>query len=249
MRANKHVFWFSSLLFLISVLFVILSVIYTPCNQTLWTILQNVFISVGGGALLSMATSYVSFKRIEKQQLLRFSGEFIKVENLIKRLYNSFAWDFDSIKYTTIKEIPEEITDIEERLRIYGKNYEENSKIVEKFFSKIESITEYEYTTMHEILDDFCGLINSDPKVRKQMQIMMTELSKYNIVYSKLIKGYTLYRERQYDAYMFFYQVLVPMKDKLQKDGLDVLSDEHRMFVKLAKISKYLKKLYKDRNL
>lgn len=237
MRSNKICFWICiAVVFISIVLTCIFEWVSIECGKQIYTLLSNVAISLLGGAILAAATSAVSFENQRKQSIIRFCSDYIKQVNIINEITNWYNWNFDDIKYDTVRN---EITDCK------------NDKKVHDLFELLEKITNYDYDSMNIILDDYCDLfvINKKSKIRKQMRGMASLVFSYNVLYDeKLNKNYTLYKQYKRPEYVFFNNVVKKMRDKFTEVEIKKLFEAESDFLGTTKINNYLSAIHKGDN-
>lgn len=247
MRANKRIFWIGIFSGIISIIGI---VVFTLLNDfyklSVYDVFKNIFISLVGGAFLSAVTSWVSYKNIKFKCLIDFSSCYIVVLNKVKVLINLMNWHYKDIKYLEFDSLPNDLSDEEKtlQLQIYDK---ENKVYVSQIYNAIKEIAIYDYSRMHEILDDYTGLwlFNKNPKVRIQMKIMMDALYEYNILFKKSKLDYALYEQKTYDEYMFYIKVIQDYYKICKNDKIKNLNEEYSLYLKLSKINDYLNDIYK----
>ena len=119
MRSNKKLFWFSLFSGIVSigliVLFHWLSAKYIY-QKDIYTAIENVFISLVGGAFLSSVTALIGFYNTKRKYIVDFSSDYITVLNKIKCLHNVMNWHYDDIKYVDLNDSCLKLTDKQKKI-------------------------------------------------------------------------------------------------------------------------------------
>lgn len=248
MRSNKKMFWLSALSGIISIgliiLFYWLSIKFDE-QSDIYIAIENVFISLVGGAFLSLATALIGFYNTQRKYIVDFSSDYITILNNIKCLHNIMNWHYKDIKYVDYNDSELKLTNKQknEQQKIYNLD---NSKYIPMIYEAIKSIATYNYNRIHEILDDYTGLWiwHKNPQARVQMKIMIDEVYKYHILYKKCKLDYSLYEQGDYDNYLFYTKVITEYHKTCQEVTIEHLCEEHQIFLKITKINEYLKSIY-----
>ena len=232
MRANRTVFWISIGAAILSVIAIVVSVLlYNKYGCEIYDIIKNIFISLVGGALLSAATSFVSYSNTRKQYIIRFSSQYTSLVNIIKKLANWYNWNYKEINYQN---------NIKESI-----GYDEK---VQQFFDIQQKLYEYDFDKIYEVLDDFCELAYTKTPIQPFMKSMLNMINKYNVNYMKKEnESYTLYKQGTYNEYLLFENVIKSFYKLDINEGIAQLSNKQNEFLELTKINEYLKKIYKDK--
>lgn len=232
MRSNKTVFWISIGAAILSVIAIVVSVLlYNKYGCEIYDIIKNIFISLVGGALLSAATSFVSYSNTRKQYIIRFSSQYTSLVNIIKQLANWYNWNYKEINYQN---------NIKDSI-----GYDEK---VKQFFDVQQKLYEYDFDKIYEVLDDFCELTYTKTPIQPFMKSMLNMINKYNVNYMKKEnESYTLYKQGTYNEYLLFENVIKSFYKLDINKGIAQLSNKQNEFLELTKINEYLKKIYKDK--
>lgn len=228
MRTNRKIFWWSVCLFITSIIGII-------CFQCLfkkyplvncYDIFKNIFISLVGGAFLSMVTSYVSFHNTKKKYTIEYISEYTSVKNIIIELNNWFQWKCDDVN---------KIDNIESK------------ETISLFMSIVFRLKNYNYNKMYEILDDYCELTR-DNKIHEQMKLMMTLLNKFNLYYMEDDYRAELYKLNVYDEYIMFTYLVPKFLEIKNEYSISKLSNAKKDLIDMTNINEYLKNIYKKSN-
>lgn len=253
MRSNKKVFWISLFSGIISVglivLFYWLSTKYI-CQKDIYTAIENVFISLVGGAFLSAVTSAVGYIIIKRQHETDFASQYIKITNLIKDFGNWYVWDRKDIKYLEKKDIDkyEKENPNADSLKYKLDSDKENDKIIKKFADILENIKNFNYDEFYKITDDYCSFWfwKNQNKVFKKMANMISIVRKYDILTTEQNYGFGLYQSGVYPAYHVYKYILPIYANLYNKDATikDICKLEGE-FLELTKLNYRLSKVYK----
>lgn len=248
MRSTKKVFWASLITGIISIGLIILFHSLSSINSNqkdIYTAVENVFISLVGGAFLSSATAFIGFKNIKRKYIVDFSSDYLTIINKIKCLQNIINWHFNDIKYVQFSKSDSKL-DHEQKIE-QQKVYDiDNDRYVPMIYNSIKDVSAFNLNRMYEILDDYTGLwlFSKNPKARVQMKIMMDEVLKYHIANKQCKVDYALYEQKDYDNYLFYTKVISEYYKTCKEVSIKNLCDEHKIFLKVTKINDYLKSIY-----
>jgi len=255
MNTNKKVFWWSMVFFVVSIAGIVGFSIQPKDNETvklIFEIFKNIFISLVGGALISLVTSLVAFRQMKKQQEIKFYSEIKNLKELLKCLANLFVMDYSKIIYKLENE--EKLSE-EDRIEARKLIFDNSDIYVKKFVSVISAYKNYNYNEIYYILDDYCSLclFRRNNKIRKQMYRIMREINNHNVLYDKQMSiTMTLYEQGQVPEVAVYNDILTPMKSKI-KNNSDIVTkttDLLNAFMDMTKIDAYTKKLaVKDKDL
>lgn len=248
MRSNKKIFWISIFVGIVSIVLMILfhwlSIRYVN-QKDIYTAIENIFISLVGGAFLSSVTAFIGFYNTKRKFIVDFASNYVDILNNIKYLHNLMNWHYRDIKYLNCQDPKLQLTDDQkdEQQKIYDID---NNRYIPMIYNAIREIATYNYNRMHEILDDYTGLwiLNKNPKARFQMKIMMDEAYKYHILHKKCNIDYQLYEQKDYDNYLFYTKVITEYYKTCEEVTMEHLHEEYQMFLNITKINEYLKSIY-----
>lgn len=246
MNVNKKVFWWSLLFFCLSIIgIVIFNILYKnyPC-YSIFSIFLNIFISLVGGAMISLVTSSVSFYQLKKQYEIKFYSEISNIRNILKNLLNWFSWKYDEIKYNIKNESNIDNNDFNNVLDNIILN---NNNCVKEFANIITKYIQYDFNNIYYILDDYCSfrLFKRNNKIRIKMYEIMNEINKHNILYDeKMNLTFTLYKQGTYDEYILYENIIEKIKSKYYKtEAFSYMKKLNKEYLKLTKIDDYTQKL------
>ena len=253
MRSNKTIFWISFFAGVISigliVLFHFLGWKFSE-HQEIYTAVENVFISLVGGAFLSAVTSAVGFLTTKRQYETNFASLYIEITNLIKDFGNWYVWDRKDIKYLEKKDIDKyekENPDCDS-LKYKLDSDKENDKIIKRFANILESIKNFNYDEFYKITDDYCSFWfwKKQNKVFNKMTSMITAVRKYDILTTEQNYGFGLYQSGVYPAYHLYKYILPIYSNLYNKEATikDICKLEGE-FLELTKLNYRLSKVYK----
>ena len=107
MILNKKIFWISIFLSVVSLIIILVSSFFSGwiCN-----ILFNIFISIFSGAIISIATSLITFLNSKRNYCIRYYSLLMNLRNLLLPYINWFAFNYKDVDYEN--PINEEIEEI-----------------------------------------------------------------------------------------------------------------------------------------
>lgn len=252
MRSNKTIFWIS---FFTGVVSVALIVLFHWLGfkfgeqKEIYTAVENLFISLVGGAFLSAVTSAVGFLVIKRQHETNFASLYIEITNLIKDFGNWYVWDRKNIKYLEKKDIDkyEKENPDGDSLKYKLDSDKENDKIIKSFANILENIKNFNYDEFYKITDDYCSFWfwKSKNKVFNKMTNMVESVRKYDILTTDQNYGFSLYQSGVYPAYHLYKYVLPIYSNLYNKESTikDICKSESE-FLELTKLNYRLSKVY-----
>lgn len=181
----------------------------------------NIFISLVGGAFLSMANALVVFYTKRKEYIISFCNEYINLIYILLEISNWYQYcEVDLV-------LPDE----------------ETMKYVLRRF---EDISSYNYSTMLRIVDDYSSLGHSLSKTGLKLKEMMKTVENADYVsFSNNSIEFKLYGVHAYDVIYLYNCIIKPKCDELDilLNKMLILESE---LVKISKINDYLIRIHKD---
>ena len=253
MRNNKTIFWISFFTGVVSVALILLFY-WIGCKfseqKEIYTAVENVFISLVGGAFLSAVTSAVGFLMIRRQHETNFASLYIEVTNLIKDFGNWYVWDRKDIKYLEKKDIDKynKENPNADSLKYKLDSDKENDKIIKRFADILENIKNFNYDEFYKITDDYCSFWfwKNQNKVFKKMANMISIVRKYDILTTEQNYGFGLYQSGIYPGY-HIYKYILPIYSNLYNKEATIkeICKLEGEFLELTKLNYLLSKVYK----
>lgn len=235
MRINKRIFWWCVFIILASLGLIILCELLNDryCNDTLFSILTNIAISLLSGAIIGLITAYISYCMLRRQAIVKFYSDYKQQSQIIGKIANWYTFYFKGILYPAIRD--DKVDSL-------------NDKNVKKWFSYVQELENYDYDTMYEVLDDYCDLVktNQYSKVRKQLCNMARSIQSYNIRSSEEYKDYLAYANDMLDEKLLYERVISKQKELFSKRKIETLCEEGQALIHATKINKYLDRIYKN---
>ncbi len=253
MKSNKKIFWLSFFVGIISIFLIVLFHCLGfkfSCQKEIYSAVENVFISLVGGAFLSAFTSVVGFLTIKRQQETNFASLYVELTNLIKDFGNWYVWAGKDIKYLEKKDIDKlkKENPNEDFLQYKLDNDKENDKIISRFADILEMIKNFNYDEFYKITDDYCSfwLCKNKNKVFNKMKDMITITRKYDILTTDQNYAFGLYRSGIYPA-SYIYKHILPIYSNLFNNEATIkdICNLEVEFLKLTKLNYHLSKIYK----
>ena len=181
----------------------------------------NIFISLVGGAFLSMATALVAFCAKRKEHIITYCTEYKKIFDILLDVQN---W------YTHWSTYPQQ------------KPTDESIKYV---LQKFEDIHSYNNSKMWEVLDDYCSLDCRLSMAGNKMKEMMQTVEKVNYQYNADdSRKFSLYRVHTYDE-TYMYKHFIKAKISEISTLFLKLADLQAELLEITKINDYLIKINK----
>lgn len=243
MRSSKKIFWFSIIIFLLS-LFLILISSCLDSEENKWDILLNVFISLIGGAFLSAATAFISFMQTKKDYEIKFYSNVNSLNNILLKILNWYNWDYDKLRYGTT--IDTSKMTLEQAEQAHHMVFDGSDEKIKEFISLIVMYKEHNYDEMIYILDDYRGLFkNKGNKVKRIMIELRNELNNYNIDYHQsMINSYTLYEMGKIPEVAIYNDIVKPYlkETDIMNDKLNRLLEIRKTYLELTNLVEYTKK-------
>ncbi len=258
MRANKNVFWISIVAGIVSIVgIVVFSLLYSKYDLTIYSIFNNIFISLVGGAFLSAVTSYVGYVTLKREKIVAFSSQMIAFIRVVKQLRSWESFYGDEINYKTLNDFSA-IEDKDERLKLYLNNITENNNKVKEFFNIVKYfIDDATYNSFYIIADDYCDLITPTKRKRKKgtktirdlLVHFIKKISKYNVLFdNEKNVGISLYKTGVYDEQVLYMHIGDYYKNQLETTSVEELSTLTNEIINKSKINDFLKKIYQSEN-
>lgn len=218
MRANRKVFWISVV---VAILSIVAIAIFSNYENKTCKILSNVFISLVGGAFLAAASAYVTFNIKRKEYIIKFDTDYIGVFNILVDIQNWYS------HYST------------------DTNSKPNEKSIRFVVSKFEEISNFNYSAMNMILDDFCSLFFLTSKIGIKLNEMMQMVNKLNYAYTPAdALKFSQFHTGIYDEQKIYDFYIVKKSNDINNLFLklpELQSELHN----ISKINKYLETIYK----
>lgn len=206
MLLNRRNIFICLLLTFVSIIMIIISTILSE-NSVIWTVILNIFISLLGGFILTLFTSFTAFFTIRREYFIEYYGEMMNLKNIFASYINCFKFNFNDIKYTKT---------------VNFKSDKFNTEIVKKFIDNFNCFVNYDYNKIWHIHDDYCSLFKSrkKDKIFIEMNSMLLFFNKYNIIYNtRFSQEKALYEQGVHDEYLYYQNVILPLSNNIL--GLD----------------------------
>ncbi len=243
MRNTKKVFWFSIIIFVISLILIFVSSCLEN-DENEWGIVLNVFISLIGGAFLSAATAFISFMQTKKEYEIKFYSNVNTLNNILLKILNWYNWDYDKIDYK--KTIDTSKLSLEQAETAHHLVFDSMDNKVKDVVSLIVSFKEYNYDEMIYILDDYRGLFrNKTNKIKQIMIDLRNELNKFNIDYHQsMLNSYTLYEMGKCPEVAIYNDIVTPLlqETNIRNEKLSKLLSLRKTYLELTDLVEYTKK-------
>lgn len=226
MILNKKIFWISIFLSVVSLIIILVSSFFSGwiCN-----ILFNIFISIFSGAIISIATSLITFLNSKRNYCIRYYSLLMNLRNLLLPYTNWFAFNYKDVDYEN--PINEEIEEI-------------NNQIVRKFINYYSKIIDFNYDEFFVIFDDYCSLF-SFKKENDKIYSLMTSILKSFLdmlkVNDKKVKiNLELYYQGTYPEYLIFENVIKKNYKTKELLNIDVKTFDNNIneFLRISKLKK-----------
>lgn len=226
MILNKKIFWISIFLSVVSLIIILVSSFFSGwiCN-----ILFNIFISIFSGAIISIATSLITFLNSKRNYCIRYYSLLMNLRNLLLPYINWFAFNYKDVDYEN--PINEEIED-------------SNNQIVRKFINYYSKIIDFNYDEFFVIFDDYCSLF-SFKKENDKIYSLMTSILKSFLdmlkVNDKKVKiNLELYYQGTYPEYLIFENVIKKNYKTKELLNIDVKTFDNNIneFLRISKLKK-----------
>lgn len=243
MRNTKKVFWFSIIVFIVSLIFIFVSSCLEN-DENKWSIVLNIFISLIGGAFLSAATAFISFMQTKKEYEIKFYSNVNTLNNILLKILNWYNGDYDKIDYK--KTIDTSKLTLEQAETAHHLVFDSMDNMVKDFVSLVVSFKEYNYDEMIYILDDYRGLFrNKTNKIKQIMIELRNKLNKYNIsYYPSMMNSYTLYEMGKYPEVAVYNDIVTPFlqETNIRSEELKNLLSLRKKYLELTDLVEYTKK-------
>lgn len=226
MILNKKIFWISIFLSVVSLIIILVSSFFSGwiCN-----ILFNIFISIFSGAIISIATSLITFLNSKRNYCIRYHSLLMNLRNLLLPYINWFAFNYKDVDYEN--PINEEIEEI-------------NNQIVRKFINYYSKIIDFNYDEFFVIFDDYCSLF-SFKKENDKIYSLMTSILKSFLdmlkVNDKKVKiNLERYYQGTYPEYLIFENVIKKNYKTKELLNIDVKTFDNNIneFLRISKLKK-----------
>lgn len=226
MILNKKIFWISIFLSVVSLIIILVSSFFSGwiCN-----ILFNIFISIFSGAIISIATSLITFLNSKRNYCIRYYSLLMNLRNLLLPYINWFAFNYKDVDYEN--PINEEIEEI-------------NNQIVRKFINYYSKIIDFNYDEFFVIFDDYCSLF-SFKKENDKIYSLMTSILKSFLdmlkVNDKKVKiNLERYYQGTYPEYLIFENVIKKNYKTKELLNIDVKTFDNNIneFLRISKLKK-----------
>lgn len=226
MILNKKIFWISIFLSVVSLIIILVSSFFSGwiCN-----ILFNIFISIFSGAIISIATSLITFLNSKRNYCIRYYSLLMNLRNLLLPYINWFAFNYKDVDYEN--PINEEIEEI-------------NNQIVRKFINYYSKIIDFNYDEIFVIFDDYCSLF-SFKKENDKIYSLMTSILKSFLdmlkVNDKKVKiNLERYYQGTYPEYLIFENVIKKNYKTKELLNIDVKTFDNNIneFLRISKLKK-----------
>lgn len=226
MILNKKIFWISIFLSVVSLIIILVSSFFSEwiCN-----ILFNIFISIFSGAIISIATSLITFLNSKRNYCIRYYSLLMNLRNLLLPYINWFAFNYKDVDYEN--PINEEIEEI-------------NNQIVRKFINYYSKIIDFNYDEFFVIFDDYCSLF-SFKKENDKIYSLMTSILKSFLdmlkVNDKKVKiNLERYYQGTYPEYLIFENVIKKNYKTKELLNIDVKTFDNNIneFLRISKLKK-----------
>lgn len=223
MILNKKIFWISIFLSVVSLIIILVSSFFSGwiCN-----ILFNIFISIFSGAIISIATSLITFLNSKRNYCIRYYSLLMNLRNLLLPYINWFAFNYKDVDYEN--PINEEIEEI-------------NNQIVRKFINYYSKIIDFNYDEFFVIFDDYCSLF-SFKKENDKIYSLMTSILKSFLdmlkVNDKKVKiNLERYYQGTYPEYLIFENVIKKNYKTKELLNIDVKTFDNNIneFLRISK--------------
>jgi len=223
---NKKIFWISIFLSVVSLIIILVSSFFSGwiCN-----ILFNIFISIFSGAIISIATSLITFLNSKRNYCIRYYSLLMNLRNLLLPYINWFAFNYKDVDYEN--PINEEIEEI-------------NNQIVRKFINYYSKIIDFNYDEFFVIFDDYCSLF-SFKKENDKIYSLMTSILKSFLdmlkVNDKKVKiNLERYYQGTYPEYLIFENVIKKNYKTKELLNIDVKTFDNNIneFLRISKLKK-----------
>ena len=255
MRSNKTLFWISFFAGIISVgLIVLFHYLGFKFSQQkeIYTAVENVFISLVGGAFLSSVTSAVGFLTTKRQNETNFESLYIGITNLIKDFGNWYVLDRKDIKYLEAKDIEKYKKENPngDFLKYKLDSDNANDKIIKRFANILENIKNYNFDEFYKITDDYCSFWfwKNQNKIFNKMTNMVDMVRKYDILTTEQNYGFGLYQSGTYPGYHLYKYILPIYSNLYNKEAtIPTIYKLEGEFLELTKLNYRLSKNYKTK--
>ena len=214
-------------------------------DQSIYSILLNIFISLIGGALISLISSLVAFCQIKKEYEIRFVSQIKCIRNLLGELINWFTWRNGDINFELEKSIELQKTENDNTLNFVKST---NDNLVDEFVKIVTNYSNYDFDKIYFILDDYCSLnlFNRNNSIRILMYDIMEQINKYNLLYDiEINTTLTLYKQKIYNSYIVYTNVIQVFNERYKNKSkiISNLNDKIKCYFCKTKIEDYTKKL------